>query len=275
MRSKTRGQGEERAPGVHGNHGLPRFGVARQRWIARRDACGANAVGDLVAPCNTTRVSLHRWLRRALGTSRSRSTAAPAAAGCSRSSTTSTRSGDRSGAAWMKLFDDRYMRSQWPYGSGVWGKREWVMPMVPDDAHRVHVRGRHATCSGPSATARSSGLDELWVKLCGNSHSGSLQGPRHDRAGERGAPRDAARARRQGHRLRLYGRHQRVARGLRCGRGAAGGRALAAGQDLDGPAGAAAGPRRAGPGPRHRLRRLHGASSDGSPTRASSTSPTR
>jgi len=39
----------------------------------------------------------------------------------------------RSSAAWMKLFDDRYMRSEWPYGSGVWGKREWVMPVVSDD----------------------------------------------------------------------------------------------------------------------------------------------
>src|SRR4030095_16070047 len=40
---------------------------------------------------------------------------------------------DRSGAAWMKLFDDRYGKNLWPYGSGVWGKREWVMPSVPDD----------------------------------------------------------------------------------------------------------------------------------------------
>src|SRR5206468_7662067 len=31
---------------------------------------------------------------------------------------------DRSAAAWMKLFDERYMRTAWPYGSGVWGKRE-------------------------------------------------------------------------------------------------------------------------------------------------------
>src|SRR6185436_860026 len=40
---------------------------------------------------------------------------------------------DRSGAAWMKLFDDRYKQNVWPYGSGVWGKREWVMPVMPDD----------------------------------------------------------------------------------------------------------------------------------------------
>ena len=32
----------------------------------------------------------------------------------------------RSGAAWMKLFDDRYMTTQFPYGSGVWGTNVWV-----------------------------------------------------------------------------------------------------------------------------------------------------
>src|SRR5205085_38379 len=40
---------------------------------------------------------------------------------------------DRSAASWMKLFDERYKRTHWPYGSGVWGKREWVAPEVPDD----------------------------------------------------------------------------------------------------------------------------------------------
>ena len=34
----------------------------------------------------------------------------------------------KSGAEWRALFDDRYKGTRWPYGSGVWGKREWVMP---------------------------------------------------------------------------------------------------------------------------------------------------
>ena len=33
----------------------------------------------------------------------------------------------------MRLFDDRYKRTAWPYGSGVWGKKEWVCPEVRDD----------------------------------------------------------------------------------------------------------------------------------------------
>src|SRR5689334_16331367 len=31
--------------------------------------------------------------------------------------------GQRSGASWMKLFEERYKSNEWPYGSGVWGKK--------------------------------------------------------------------------------------------------------------------------------------------------------
>jgi threonine synthase len=36
----------------------------------------------------------------------------------------------RSAASWIKLFDERYQRTTWPYGSGVWGKKEWVQPHI-------------------------------------------------------------------------------------------------------------------------------------------------
>lgn len=80
----------------------------------------------------------------------------------------------RSGAAWMKLFDDRYMRSQWPYGSGVWGKREWVMPDMPDELIVSMYEGG-SNLFWAERYGRQLGLDELWVKLCGNSHSGSFK----------------------------------------------------------------------------------------------------
>jgi threonine synthase len=41
---------------------------------------------------------------------------------------------DRTGPVWMRLFEERYRQNAWPYGSGVWGKREWVMPQLPEDA---------------------------------------------------------------------------------------------------------------------------------------------
>ena len=34
---------------------------------------------------------------------------------------------------WRQLFDRRYMRTEWPYGSSVWGKKEMVCPVVDND----------------------------------------------------------------------------------------------------------------------------------------------
>ena len=81
---------------------------------------------------------------------------------------------DRSGPAWMKLFDDRYRQNQWPYGSGVWGKREWVMPELPDDMIVSTYEGG-TNLFWAERYGREVGLDDLWVKLCGNSHSGSFK----------------------------------------------------------------------------------------------------
>jgi threonine synthase len=82
--------------------------------------------------------------------------------------------GDRSAAAWMRLFDDRYKRTTWPYGSGVWGKREWVAPHVPDDAI-VSMDEGGTNLFWAERYGKSLGLDDVWVKLCGNSHTGSFK----------------------------------------------------------------------------------------------------
>ncbi len=33
------------------------------------------------------------------------------------------------GAYWKKLFDGRVGTTKWPHGSGVWSKKEWVLPV--------------------------------------------------------------------------------------------------------------------------------------------------
>jgi threonine synthase len=81
---------------------------------------------------------------------------------------------DRSPAAWMRLFDERYKRTQWPYGSGVWGKREWVAPEVGDE-HIVSMDEGGTNLFWAERLGREIGMDDLWVKLCGNSHSGSFK----------------------------------------------------------------------------------------------------
>jgi len=80
----------------------------------------------------------------------------------------------RSASAWMKLFDDRYKRTLWPYGSGVWGKREWIAPDVPDDAI-VSMDEGESNLFWAERYGKSLGLDDVWVKLCGNSHTGSFK----------------------------------------------------------------------------------------------------
>jgi threonine synthase len=81
---------------------------------------------------------------------------------------------DRSAAAWMRLFDERYKRTTWPYGSSVWGKKEWVCPEVRDE-NIVSMDEGGTNLFWADRFGNSLGLDELWVKQCGNSHTGSFK----------------------------------------------------------------------------------------------------
>jgi hypothetical protein len=38
---------------------------------------------------------------------------------------------------WRALFDSRVGRTAWPFGSGVWSKKEWVLPVWPHLHHKV------------------------------------------------------------------------------------------------------------------------------------------
>jgi threonine synthase len=72
------------------------------------------------------------------------------------------------------VFDERYKLNKWPYGSGVWGKREWVMPEIPDD-DIVSMYEGSTNLFWAERYGQELGLSDLWVKLCGNSHSGSFK----------------------------------------------------------------------------------------------------
>jgi threonine synthase len=80
----------------------------------------------------------------------------------------------RSAGSWMKLFDDRYKRTTWPYGSAVWGKKEWVAPSVRDDMV-VSMDEGGTNLFWADRFGRELGLQDLWVKQCGNSHTGSFK----------------------------------------------------------------------------------------------------
>jgi threonine synthase len=81
---------------------------------------------------------------------------------------------DRSAAAWIRLFDERYKRTTWPYGSSVWGKKEWVCPEVRDE-NIVSMDEGGTNLFWADRFGKTLGLDDLWVKQCGNSHTGSFK----------------------------------------------------------------------------------------------------
>lgn len=80
----------------------------------------------------------------------------------------------RSPVSWMRLFDERVRTNEWPYGSGVWGKKEWVHPLVANE-NVVSMYEGHTNCFWAERLGRQIGVEDLWVKLCGNSHTGSFK----------------------------------------------------------------------------------------------------
>jgi threonine synthase len=81
---------------------------------------------------------------------------------------------DRSASAWIKLFDDRMRTNEWPYGSGVWGKKEWVLPNL-DNENVVSMYEGHTNLFWAERLGQELGVEGLWVKLCGNTHTGSFK----------------------------------------------------------------------------------------------------
>lgn len=80
----------------------------------------------------------------------------------------------RSPAEWRALLDKRAGTTQWPYGSGVWAMKEWVIPDIDDD-NIVSMYEGNSNLFWAERLGRQIDLPDLWVKLCGNSHTGSFK----------------------------------------------------------------------------------------------------
>jgi threonine synthase len=81
---------------------------------------------------------------------------------------------DRAPSAWTRLFDERYKRTAWPYGSGVWGKKEWVCPELRNE-NVVSADEGGTNLFWAERFGHELGVEDLWVKMCGNSHTGSFK----------------------------------------------------------------------------------------------------
>jgi threonine synthase len=75
---------------------------------------------------------------------------------------------------WKAVFRERAHTTEWPYGSGVWGKRELVCPVVEDD-QVVSMYEGNTNLFWARRYGQQLGLPELWIKLCGNTHTGSFK----------------------------------------------------------------------------------------------------
>jgi len=81
---------------------------------------------------------------------------------------------ERSAEEWKTLFSRRSFATDWPFGSGVWGKKEWVCPLV-DDEHIVSTYEGNSNLFWAKRFGEELGMSDLWLKLCGNSHTGSFK----------------------------------------------------------------------------------------------------
>ncbi|WIA24113.1 hypothetical protein OEZ86_007318 [Tetradesmus obliquus] len=78
-------------------------------------------------------------------------------------------------AYWKKQFDGRVGTTLWPYGSGVWSKKEWVLPGIGDDDIVSMFEGGTNLFWAERFGREALGMSDLWVKQCGNSHTGSFK----------------------------------------------------------------------------------------------------
>ncbi len=79
-----------------------------------------------------------------------------------------------SASEWKQLFESRVGTTKWPYGSGVWGMREWVIPSLKNE-NIVSMCEGNTNLFWAERLGHQLGIPDLWIKLCGNSHTGSFK----------------------------------------------------------------------------------------------------
>ena len=80
----------------------------------------------------------------------------------------------RNAYQWKQLFGTRASTSVWPFGSGVWGMKELVVPSLADE-NVVSMFEGNTNLFWADRLGKQLGVPDLWIKLCGNSHTGSFK----------------------------------------------------------------------------------------------------
>lgn len=76
--------------------------------------------------------------------------------------------------SWKRLFGERNRRTKWPFGSAVWGKKEMVCPNVDND-NVISLYEGGSNLFWAERLGNIIGTEDLWIKQCGNSHTGSFK----------------------------------------------------------------------------------------------------
>jgi threonine synthase len=80
----------------------------------------------------------------------------------------------RPASEWKELWDSRCGSREWPYGNPVWGKKELVCPEIKNkNIISLHEGG--SNLFDARKLGKELGVEKLWVKLCGNEHTGSFK----------------------------------------------------------------------------------------------------
>ncbi len=80
----------------------------------------------------------------------------------------------KSAAEWKAILDKRVRTTEYPYGSGVWSKKEFVLPNI-DNENIVSTFEGNSNLFWASQLEKILGIKELWVKQCGITHTGSFK----------------------------------------------------------------------------------------------------
>ena len=75
---------------------------------------------------------------------------------------------------WKDIFAARSRMDGGMFASGVWGYKEWVAPQIEAD-NVISLNEGHSNTFRATRLGEQVGLKNLWVKLCGNSHTGSFK----------------------------------------------------------------------------------------------------
>jgi threonine synthase len=75
---------------------------------------------------------------------------------------------------WKELFYKRLRTTDYPYGSGIWSKKEWVLPNI-DNENVVSLFEGNSNLMWAKRFGEEIGVKDLWIKQCGVTHTGSFK----------------------------------------------------------------------------------------------------